>query len=32
MPLQCAGQDASGVILVLSEQQGETEVLLDTIN
>lgn len=32
MPLQCAGQDASGVILVLSEQQGETEALLDTIN
>jgi hypothetical protein len=31
VPLQCVGQEASGVILVLSEQQGDAEVLLETI-
>jgi hypothetical protein len=31
IPLQCIGQDASGVILVLSEKQGDSEVLLEII-
>jgi len=31
IPLQCIGHDASGVILVLSEYQGDSETLLETI-